>query len=211
MNIESIVNDFYISRIIYIIILILLNIDVIAYLKRKNIYLKDKLNYKNINLEFLLNMIFLSLFLRIIVELILPIFLQNETSITISINIGQVIAEFITTCIFAPILEEIMFRFGLFGILHKKMNYILSIIITSIIFALVHPYGLDGLVILIIISIVWNYSYYKTNNLIYPIILHFIHNLYAMLGNQLNNQIYYIIIFITCFIGYIITLKKQKN
>ena len=61
-------------------------------------------------------------------------------------------------------------------------------LLTSIIFSLLHFYGIDGFVILLVISLIWNYSYFKTNNLIYPIIMHFIHNIYAIIGYiDLNN------------------------
>ena len=181
MNIDSIINNFYISRIVYIIFFVFLSIGVIKDLKEKNLNIKNKINIKNINIKFILIMILLTLTSRIILELVLPFIFKNTESNSNSLQIGQFIMEFISICICAPICEEIIFRFGLYEYLNKKVNVIFSIIITSILFSIFHLYSLDGVIILFIVSIIWNYSYYKTNNLIYPILLHFIFNFYALI------------------------------
>ena len=62
-------------------------------------------------------------------------------------------------------------------------------------------------VILLVISLIRNYSYFKTNNLIYPIILHFIHNIYAIIGYIDLNNIIYIVFEVICFAIYILLLK----
>ncbi len=82
-------------------------------------------------------------------------------------------------------------------------------LLTSIIFSVIHFYGIDGFIILLVISLVWNYSYFKTDNLIYPIIMHFIHNIYAMIGYFELNNIVYIVFGVICLIIY--SLLKIKN
>ena len=57
------------------------------------------------------------------------------------------------SCIFAPIFEEIIFRFGLYKKLKKKLNFFISILVTSIVFALIHFYNIDGFIILLGISL----------------------------------------------------------
>ena len=86
----------------------------------------------------------------------------TTTNIQISSNVFEIAVEFITMCIFAPIFEEIIFRFGIYKKINKKINIILTMIITSVIFAIIHFYNIDGSIILIGISLVWNYSFYKT-------------------------------------------------
>ena len=157
-------------------------------------------------------MFFLSLFLRIILEQIITLIDINKTIVIGPSNILEIIMEFIATCIFAPICEEIIFRFGLYEKLNKKFNIGISILITSIIFSIIHFYKLDGIIILLTISTIWNYTYYKTNNLLYPIILHFLHNLYALISNFVIDNVFYIILGILSFVIYIIlSFKRQKN
>ena len=116
------------------------------------------------------------------------------------------------SCIFAPIFEETIFRFGLYKKLNKKLNVFISILVTSIVFALIHFYNIDEFIILFGISLIWHYSFYKTNNLIYPVLLHFFHNLYAVSDNLLGYSNYWYILLGVSIIGYIITItKKQKN
>ncbi|MGM9879041.1 MAG: lysostaphin resistance A-like protein [Bacilli bacterium] len=107
----------------------------------------------------------------------------DETISNIPTNFWSIVLEIVTMCLFAPIFEEIIFRFGLYEYLNKKFkSNIIIMLLTSIIFSLIHFYGIDVFVILLVISLIWNYSYFKMDNLIYPIIMHFIHNIYAMIG-----------------------------
>ena len=135
----------------------------------------------------------------------------TTTNIQIPSNVFEIAVEFITTCIFAPIFEEIIFRFGIYKKVNKKLNLVLSILITSVIFAIIHLYNFDGIIILIGISSVWNYSFYKTDNLIYAILLHFFHNIYALSDNLLGFSNYWYILLFISILGYIISTKKQKN
>ena len=185
------------------------SIDILK--NKHNIDIKNKLNYKNIDFKFLLKMIFLSLGLRIILEhYLIP---TNENDVFIPVGAIQLIVQFIATCIFAPICEEIIFRFGIYEYLNKKgISSIFSIIITSITFAIIHFYGINATIILVIISYIWNYTYYKTNNLLYPILLHFIHNLHEIMSNFITNNNFYInfsALSIVIFI--ILSLKRQKH
>lgn len=150
--------------------------------------------------------------LRILIEQTIYFLPIDETVSNIPINFWTIVLEIITTCLFAPIFEEIIFRFGLYEKLNKKFNIGVSILITSIIFSTIHFYKLDGIIILLTISTIWNYAYYKTNNLLYPIIFHFLHNLYALISNFVIDNVFYIILGILSFVIYIIlSFKRQKN
>ena len=209
---EKLLSNFYVEWSLFIIFITFVAIASIDVLKNKhNIDIKNKLNYKNIDFKFLLKMIFLSLGLRIIMEYyLIP---TNENDVFIPVGTIQLIVQFIATCIFAPICEEIIFRFGIYEYLNKKgISSIFSIIITSITFAIIHFYGINATIILVIISYIWNYTYYKTNNLLYPILLHFIHNLYAIMSNFITSNNFYInfsILSIVIFI--ILSIKRQKH
>ena len=192
--------------------MILIGIFLIDNLKNKDkLNVKEKLNINKINIKFLFKMFFLSLFLRIILEQIITLIDINKTIVIGPSNILEIIMEFIATCIFAPICEEIIFRFGLYEKLNKKFNIGISILITSIIFSIIHFYQLDGIIILLTISTIWNYAYYKTNNLLYPIIFHFLHNLYALISNFVIDNVFYIILGILSFVIYIILSLKDRR
>ena len=125
------------------------------------------------------------------------------------------IVQFIATCIFSTINKKIIFIFGIYEYINKKViSSIFSIIITSITFAIIHFYGINATIILVIISYIWNYTYYKTNNLLYPILLHFIHNLHAIMSNFITNNNFYInfsVLSIVIFIILSYSPRTDKN
>lgn len=210
---DQIVNNFIFSRLFYIVIVSLIGFAAINDLKKKDkIEIKEYLNVKKINITLLLKYLFLSFIVRIILEQLVIFMHIPSTNIQVPLNISEIIVEFIMSCVFAPIFEEIIFRFGLYKKLNKKLNVFISILITSLVFALIHFYNIDGIIILLGISLIWHYSFYKTNNLIYPIFLHFFHNLYAVSDNLMNYSNYWYILLELSIIGYIFTIvKKQKN
>lgn len=210
---DQIINSFYFSRLSYIVIFPLFGFAVINNLKSKNkIDIKECLNIRNINFSLLLKYVFLSFIVRILLEQLVILMHIPSTDIQVLSNIFEIVVEFIVTCIFAPIFEEIIFRFGLYKKLNRKLSVFISILVTSIVFSLIHIYNIDGFIIVLGISLVWNYSFYKTDNLIYPILLHLFHNIYAVSNNLFNYSNYWYILLGVSIIGYVITIvKKQKN
>jgi len=77
--------------------------------------------------------------------------------------------------IIAPLTEEIIFRGYIYGTLKKHIDPFISILVTSIIFALIHD-SLWGIILLIIVGIVLNIAYEATGSLWTPIILHMLFN-----------------------------------
>ena len=209
---DQIINNFYFRRLFYIGLVILIGFTVVNDLKvKEKIDIKECLNIKKINVRLLLKYLFLSFCVRIVLEQLVVYISIDTTNIQIPSNYFEIIVEFIAVCIFAPIFEEIIFRFGLYKKLNKKLNAFISILATSIVFALIHDYDIDGIIILLGISLIWNYSFYKTKNLIYPIILHFFHNLYAVSSNLLGFSNYWYILLFVNITGYIVTIIKKRN
>lgn len=206
----QITNNFIFSILLYIVIITITGFSVINDLKEKdNVEIKEYLNLKEINITLLLKYLFLSFIVRILLEQLFIFMHISSSDIQVSLNNFEIFAEFIASCIFAPIFEEIIFRFGLYKKLNKKLNYFISILTTSIIFSLLHFYNIDGIIILLGISLIWHYLFYKTSNLIYPILLHFFHNLYAVSDNLFNYSNYWYILLGVSVIGYIITIIKD--
>ena len=118
---------------------------------------------------------------------------------------------FMTNCLIAPFTEEIIFRFGLYELLKRKINTIISIILTSIIFSVIHGYNIYATLYLFVLAVIWNYSYYKKDNLIYPIILHFLLNIIACISYINTSYIFSIIFGIACLFGWLILEFKRKS
>jgi len=90
------------------------------------------------------------------------------------------IYSIITTCIVAPLAEELMYRKTIKDIFKKKW---LSIIMSGLIFGLAHVIGtydnIKDLLYVIpygILGSVFMYIYYKSENIYTTIFIHFIHN-----------------------------------
>lgn len=206
------INNFYVKNLMYIIIFVLLAIYVID--KRKNKYkdnIKNKLDLKNIDLKYLIESSCLILGISIILFQTISLLPIETTDNGFNINILSICVYFIITCLLVPILEEIVFRFGLYECFNVKIKPFYSIVITSLIFSIFHMYGIDGIIVLFVISVIWNYSYYKTNNLIYPIVSHFVYNFYVIINNLILNDVISIIIGCLCIITYIILKIKSGN
>lgn len=204
------INNFYIKNLIYIIFVVYVGISI---LKSKKTSLKELINFKNINKQYLIKLISFTLVLRIIIEETIQLLpLELTINEVYNSNILMILVNFFTSLLIAPIFEEIIFRYGIYNSFNKKMKPIISVISTSIIFAIIHMYKLDGVIVIGLLSMIWNYSYYKTNNLIYAIILHFVFNLYAFTINLLNpNKIIIIVVAIIFLLVFIISSIKNSS
>ena len=210
---SELINNFYFIRVLFIVMIVLIGDSIIDTMKKKySISLTTRFDFKKTDLNFLVRMMSLSFVARIFLEQTIYFLPIEETISNIPINFWTIVLEIITTCLFAPIFEEIIFRFGLYEYLSKKIkSKVIVMLLTSIIFSVIHFYGVDGFVIVLVISLIWNYSYFKTDNLIYPIILHFIHNIYAMIGYIKLNNIIYIVFGVICLIIYMLLKIKSSS
>ncbi|WP_194841497.1 CPBP family intramembrane glutamic endopeptidase [Sporosarcina obsidiansis] len=77
--------------------------------------------------------------------------------------------------IFAPFLEEIVFRRILFGGLYTKTNFWIAALVSAIVFAAVHG-ELQHLLMYLMPGLAFAFVYYKTKRLLTPIIAHFLMN-----------------------------------
>ncbi|MGO1581172.1 MAG: lysostaphin resistance A-like protein [Peptoniphilaceae bacterium] len=153
-----------------------------------------------------------------------------------NLNNFNIILSFITACILTPWYEEIFFRKIVFSILYKRNIKPTSIILFSgIIFGIIHFSALSSAVNATIGGTCFAYIYYKTQNIIFPILGHSINNLstyassifyYFKFGNNLDldyierygedlnfisSIAFMTIICIISFIVYYIISIKKKN
>jgi uncharacterized protein len=94
----------------------------------------------------------------------------------------------IVVAILGPILEEIVFRYILFGALRKRLNFFFSALISSFIFAIVHQ-DFTHLLIYTSMGFVFAFLYVKTQRIIVPILAHTLMNGVVMLIQLSSEEI----------------------
>lgn len=208
---ENLFDNYYFQNILYCAMIIFFSLSIIDTMKKRKINIKDKFSIKNIDYKFLIKITCLSFFIRIIFEQLQVYLNFSQTDVSFEITLWSVIFFFFARCIIAPITEEIIFRFGLFEFINSKTKSNLAIFLSSIIFALLHVYTIFDTILMTVLSIIWTYAYLKKQNLLYPVILHFLHNLYALICYSNINNMYYIIFGIIMFIIWLILELKEKR
>ncbi len=112
----------------------------------------------------------------------------------------------ITALLVAPIFEELFFRKFLFQKMLLKNGFLTSIIVSSFLFSIIHWETPLNLIPAFIMGLILAVIFYKTGNIIYSILLHFLYNatsqvtyykadLYSEWLNWLNFGILYWILF----------------
>lgn len=76
----------------------------------------------------------------------------------------------------APVVEEIIFRGLLFGALFRVMGFPAAAIMSSVVFAAVHGYGLEGTVAVTVTGSLLCWVYWRTGRLWTAILAHGVHN-----------------------------------
>ena len=156
------------------IILILTNITYIIYIIKKH---RIKVNKYNLidNYPKIYLFISIPLFLNSLILLI-----NNQKIPTINIYIALFVSVII-----GPILEELVFRYLIYNNLNKFNKKNTSIILSSLIFALVHN-GFINIVYAFIIGTILTIIYSKNKNIKEVIILHMVANLMSLLIKEYN-------------------------
>ncbi len=207
----------YIKHIIglsYILPTIIAYSIILSYLKR---YKNLRISIKEINLGFVI-----IAFLLIVVGehlVSLPFYhwksLSNNyfgTSYKIASNIKFdpfVLYKFFWALLLTPILEEIVFRYYILGGLMKKYTFGTSLLISSLLFSIIHISNPASLVPNFIFGIFCGIVYYRTGKIIYSIFLHSLSNLLWVLIVVFNQSYKKVLaeigigvfFFIICIIG----------
>ena len=95
-------------------------------------------------------------------------------------SIGLLVTVFIFAVVFAPLMEEIIFRGMLQTALMRLMNGTRwpAILLTAVVFAVIHApvVPIHGLASLLVVGLVWGYVYERTGSLLTPILSHAVFN-----------------------------------
>ncbi len=159
-------------------------------LKSKNEpIVNNKFSFKNLNLQLLVSIIGFALcfiFISAEIENIIALIVgrpESQGLIAVLAKIEGLSGFFIAVAlmVFLPaITEEILFRGIIQSNLITKFGIKKGIVITSILFSIIHLYP-SVLVPIFLLSLMLGYLYSKTNNLFYPILLHILNNLIVVI------------------------------
>jgi len=180
------------------------------------IFYKAYKKYKKEN-NFKLNNIFIPIILGITISLIYNLTLYNFNNIINFTNMFElstlpIIVQLITSGICGPILEELLFR----GIVYNKLKTfnkrIVAIILTSIIFGIIHI-NIINAIYAFGVSFILIYLYEKYKTLKAPILMHIFLNttIILMLPLITKNFIVFNMYLLIVSILILLVLKKIKN
>ena len=116
--------------------------------------------------------------------------LGNEVNTNINI-----VFNIICSGVVGPIFEETLFRYSFINYLKKFNSTKMSIIISSIVFAICHT-GITTIIYAFIIGLVNSYLYIKKKNILVPIVIHMSTNIFVNVLNIFNPYILIIGIFL---------------
>lgn len=133
------------------------------------------------NLLFAFLITFLISSIDIIIGLTDPTWISVSSVDTVEVDSSAIVLDAIGAIIFAPIMEELVFRGVLFNRLKIRTGIFPAMIISSFIFAIGHEFG--GMTSAFIFGICMCILYLKTDNILIPMSVHFTNNLIATLLN----------------------------
>ncbi|MCC7553264.1 MAG: CPBP family intramembrane metalloprotease [Methanobacteriaceae archaeon] len=156
----------------------------------------DKFSFKEILIIVLLN-IFFSYGMLIITHFLEQSFLSGELAYIFDSSILGI--SLLSSVVVAPIFEELLFRGIFLQRLHIVFKITTAILITSILFGIVHNFG--GIISAIVFGICMCILYVKSQNILVPIFAHFLNNLFAetIVIIDYNNLIFTNILIIVIF------------
>jgi membrane protease YdiL (CAAX protease family) len=92
---------------------------------------------------------------------------------------GEVAADIADSCVFAPVLEELLFRGVLYGTLRLRLAPLPAALASAAIFALAHGYGVVGFASVLGSGVLWAIAYERTRSLLPGMLAHAASNVQA--------------------------------
>lgn len=175
---------------------------------------KGKISLKELVLCFLLQ--FSSILVMSVLTVILSKITGNEIGGEIDALTPLMLFQLL---IFNPIIEEYVFR-KLFADKLLKHGELLFMLTSSFCFSIVHgiSLGIPQILYTFILGMIWSYVYIKSGNLLVPIILHSLSNLFGSViiqslqsVSQIAVSIYSMCIMLMGIVGIILFLSNKKK
>jgi membrane protease YdiL (CAAX protease family) len=96
-------------------------------------------------------------------------------------NPTLVVTSLLGTVVFAPVLEELVFRGLLYGTLRRRLAWPVAAVLSAGVFALAHGYGAAGFGSVFVSGLLWSVAYEKTGSLWPSTAAHVLNNVAAAL------------------------------
>jgi membrane protease YdiL (CAAX protease family) len=100
----------------------------------------------------------------------------------VSASWGIELLQVMGAVVWAPIVEECVFRGALYRFLSGKVRWWLAVLISSAAFGFMHPYSLAGLLDVALAGVVFGLLREWRGSLVAPIVCHIVHNGFLSLG-----------------------------
>ncbi|MDO5847998.1 MAG: type II CAAX endopeptidase family protein [Methanobrevibacter sp.] len=175
-----IIEDLFLIEVPYDLLWIVLTVYIAYKLKGCSLDFHNKLSdaFKTSNIKLITWIVILNLIFSYGMIYLSILFIGTSFDLSNSIAHASglfAVGTAISTIIIAPVSEELVFRGVIFNRLNKRINVILAILISSILFGLCHDYG--GMFSAFIFGICMCILYIKTDNIFVPMGAHFLNNL----------------------------------
>ena len=186
---------------------IILMIPMFIYAYKKHIKLYQKVSALNT-----LKLISLGLILNFIVTIVVDNLPKSLTTSQYDQLISMILTDsflltFLSSAILAPVIEELIFRFGICGLIYKD-NEKKAIFISALMFGIAH-FNLIQSTYAFILGLILAYVYVKSKNLLTSTILHITINGSSILYEYFNHTAV-LVIGITIIMGTLIYCKKRR-
>ncbi|MFJ7756153.1 CPBP family intramembrane glutamic endopeptidase [Peribacillus muralis] len=122
-----------------------------------------------------------------IIEQSLGVQPESENTQQLIAIIYKVPMVIFVTSVIGPILEEIIFRKIIFGSLHKRFNFFISAVLSSVIFGLAHG-ELEHLLLYTAMGLTFAYLYAKTGRILVSMSAHIAMNTLVIIIQVVNRE-----------------------
>ena len=92
-----------------------------------------------------------------------------------------VLVTLVDTVVLTPVFEELVFRGLLFGTLRRGLGPAAAALVSAVVFAVAHGYGVLGFAAVFVSGVLWAWAYERTGSLVPSITAHAVDNLSAAL------------------------------
>lgn len=122
---------------------------------------------------------------QVILGSVLALIFSKIHPLTPEVNSDSSLMDYVCSILLAPISEELMFRYGFYGALRHSFNKKISMVITTVAFALVHGFQLQAFIMCLAVGFILVCVFEKTGNIWYSISVHAALNAFVSLENYL--------------------------
>ena len=137
---------------------------------RKKHYIVEKKSKANV--AEVLGYIVLVLGINILLYSVTTVLFSKAFPLEAGNSYENVIVKVISGMLLAPFFEELLFRVGIYGYMRIQLGKVWGAIISTLIFALLHGYQLQGFLSCLTFSFCMVFVYEKTGRILYCMLIH---------------------------------------